>query len=175
MIIKDNNFRVMKLFFDSPDKSFYVRQISRLTRLSPPGILKIAGKLKREGLLVSKKEKVVEEISASRSEKFIHLKLCYNILALFDSNLINFLRDVYEEPEAIVVFGSFARGEDISTSDIDIAVVTGKRANVSLKNFEKHISRKINVYEIKLAECQPQFLNNLANGYVLYGRLEVVR
>jgi len=53
------------------------------------------------------------------------------------SGLIALLKDKYEEPEAIVVFGSYARGEDTSESDIDIAVVTKKKKpNWILKNLQ---------------------------------------
>ena len=41
MIIKDNNYKVMKLFFDSPEKKMHIREIARMTKLSPPGVLKI--------------------------------------------------------------------------------------------------------------------------------------
>jgi predicted nucleotidyltransferase len=175
MITKDNNFKVMRLFFDNPEKKFYLREIARATRLSAPGVLKIIKRLKSEGLLVSEKGKVVEDIFVNKNEKFLSLKRCYNLFMFFDSKLVKFLRDVYEEPEAIVAFGSYARGEDISTSDVDIAVVTKKRIEASITKFENALKRKINVYEIKLSECKPEFLNSLANGIVLYGNLEVVK
>lgn len=174
MLTKDNTYKIMKLFFDYPDKEFHIRKIARLTKLSPPGTVKIVKKLKKEGLLNTKKEKIVEKVYASKTEKFFLLKKFYNILSLFESGLINFLRDKYEEPEAIVVFGSYSKGEDISISDIDIAIITKKEMSLNLKKFEKILKRKINIYEIQIENCDREFINSLVNGVVIHGFLKVV-
>lgn len=174
MLTKDNKYKVMKLFFDSPEKRFHIREIARMTDLSAPGVLKILKKLKEEGLLISEKGKVVENVKASRNEKFFLLKKSYNILSLLESGLTDFLRDKYEEPEAIIVFGSYSRGEDTSESDIDIAIVTKKEIKLDLKKFEKALKRKINTYEIQIDKSEKEFLNNLANGTIVYGYLKVL-
>jgi predicted nucleotidyltransferase len=165
----------MKLFFDSPDAKFHIREIARQTKLSPPGVLKILKKLKEETLLVSQRENVVENVKASRNEKFFLLKKAYNSLSLFESGLINCLREEYEEPEAIVVFGSYSRGEDNPKSDIDIAIVTKREAKLDLKDFEKQLKRKISIYEIQICDSSKEFLNSLANGAVVYGFLRILQ
>ncbi len=175
MLRKDNNYKVMKLFFDSPDKKFHIREIARQTGLSPSGVLIILKKLKEETLLVSEKENVVENVTASRNEKFFLLKRAYNTISLFESGLIRYLKDNYEEPEAIVIFGSYSKGEDISQSDIDIAIVTKKEIELDLKDYEKYLKRKINTYEIQIGTARSEFLNNLANGIVVYGFLRVLQ
>ena len=175
MLTKDNNYKVMKLFFDNPEKKFHIREIARQTGLSAPGVLKILKKLETESLLVSKRENIVENVKASRTEKFFLLKKAYNALSLFESGLINRLKDKYEEPEAIVIFGSYSKGEDISQSDIDIAVVTKKEAQLDLKGFEKYLRRKIRIYEIQINDAEKEFLNNLANGTVIYGFLRILQ
>jgi len=174
MIVKDNNLKIMKLFFENPEKKFHIREAARLTGLSAPGVLKIIGRLKKEGLLNSEKGKVVENVFATKTEKFIQLKRCYNILSLFDSGLVEVLREEYEEPEAIVLFGSYSEGSDIFKSDIDIAVVTEKKSKLDLKRFERVLKRKINIYEIQIGGCDKEFLNALANGILLYGYLKVL-
>jgi len=165
----------MKLFFDSPEKSFHIREIARLTGLSAPGVIKILKKLKEENLLESERDKVVENVRVTKSQKFFLTKKSNNTLSLFDSGLISYLKDKYEEPEAIVVFGSYSRGEDISGSDIDIAVVTKKEMDLDLKRFEKYLRRKVSIYEIQVDSSEKEFLNNLANGTVVYGFLRVLQ
>ncbi|MGD0995593.1 MAG: nucleotidyltransferase domain-containing protein [Candidatus Bathyarchaeia archaeon] len=165
----------MKLFFDNPDGKFHIREIARQTNLSAPGVLKILKKLKKETLLVSEKENVVENVKASRNEKFFLLKKCYNFLSFYESGLLDFLKDKYEEPEAIVVFGSYSDGEDTSESDIDVAIVTKKSVELDLKLFESLLKRKINVLEIQIGESGKEFLNNLANGTVVSGFLRVLQ
>lgn len=175
MITKDNNYKVMKLFFDAPEKRFHIRQIARLTRLSAPGVAKIVARLKGRELLLSEKNGVVENVFASKNERFMHIKRCYNIFRVLESGVLEVLRSRYEEPEAIVLFGSFARGEDTSKSDIDLAVAAREDAErLDLKKFETMLGRKLNVYPIRIKECKDEFLNNLANGIVLHGYLKVI-
>lgn len=174
MLTKNNSFKIIRIFFDSPEKKFHIREIARITRLSPPAVMKIAEKLSKEGLLISEKGKVVTDLSASKSEKFIQIKRSFNLYSLYECGLVAFLRNVYEEPEAIVLFGSYSRGEDTSKSDIDIAVITGKRIMPDIKRFERPLCRKISIDEINIKEAEDSFLNSLANGIVLYGYLKVL-
>lgn len=165
----------MDLFFKYPERKFHLRELERITKLSMPGVRKIVRKLEKEGLLISKKEKVVINFYASRNEKFTALKRSYNIYSVFISGLLNFLRKEYEEPEAIVLFGSFSRGEDISKGDIDISVVTSKHKSLNFSKFKNILSRDIKIYEIKIENAESEFINTLANGVVLYGYLKVIK
>ena len=175
MLTKDNNYKVMKIFFDNSERKFHIREIARQTNLSAPGVLKILKKLKKENLLISEKENVVENVRITKNEKFFLLKKCYNFLSLYESGLTDFLKDKYEEPEAIVVFGSYSNGEDTSQSDIDVAIVTKKCVELDLKKFEKILKKKINILEIQIGGSEKEFLNNLANGAVIYGFLKVLQ
>jgi len=175
MIAKDNSYKVMKLFFDNPDRKIHIREIARQVNLSAPGVSKIIFRLKKEGLLLSEKTNLVENVFALKSEKFLRLKRCYNLLSVQESDLVGFLCQEYEEPDAVILFGSYAKGEDNSKSDIDIAVITNMAKAPDLKRFEKHLGRKINLYEIKIKDCEKEFLNNLANGVVLHGYLRLIQ
>lgn len=167
MITKDNTFKIMKIFFQFPEKSFHLREISRLTGLSLPGVKKIIAKLEKEKLLISKKEKMFVNVYASRNNKFVNLKRAYNLYVL--SDFTNYLNEIYEHPEAIIVFGSYSKGEDISRSDIDIAIVTDLHKEINFSRFEKKFSRNINLFEINLKKVEKSFLNSLFNGIVLSG------
>lgn len=172
MITKDNILKVMELFFKCPEKNFHLREIARLTNLSLPGVKKIIWKLEKEKLLITKREKIFVNVYATRNQKFIDLKRSHNLYAL--SDLREYLKNIYEEPEAIIVFGSFSRGEDISKSDIDIAVITPTNKTTNLTKFENKLSRKINLFEIQLKKSENSFLNSLANGIVLSGNLNLL-
>ena len=74
-----------------------------------------------------------------------------------------------------MVFGSYSKGEDDSESDIDIAIVTKKEAKLDLKDLEKYLRRKISIYEIQINDSSKEFLNNLANGTVVYGFLRILQ
>ncbi|MBS3056945.1 MAG: nucleotidyltransferase domain-containing protein [Candidatus Aenigmarchaeota archaeon] len=174
MLTKDNTYKVAKLFFDFPEREFHIRELARLTKLSAPAIIKLTKKLEKTGIITIENGKLSKCIKASRSHVFLAKKQLYNIDALFSSGLVDFLQDIYEEPEAIILFGSYSRGEDISKSDVDIAVITKKRMNLNFDKFEKFLNRKINVMELQIKECEKELLNNLLNGIVLYGYFKVL-
>lgn len=138
-----------------------------------PGIRNIIKKIEKEYLVASKKEKVVTNVSATRNEKFVTLKRAYNMYVLMKCGLLTKLKEIYEEPEAIILFGSYSKGEDISKSDIDIAIITHLHKQPDLSPFENKLKRKIVIYEMDIKKAEPEFLNTLANGVVLSGYLRV--
>ena len=116
---------------------------------------------------------VVKNFYAARNQKFIQLKRLYNIYSLFSA--VDYLKNIYEEPEAIVLFGSYSKGEDISQSDIDIAVITSNHKEIKISKFEKKLTRKIKIYEIQIEKAEKEFLNTLINGIVLDGYLNIIK
>ena len=83
------------------------------------------------------------------------------------------MEEQYGHPEAIILFGSYSRGEDTETSDIDLAVATTKKLSLNLTLYEKKLKRKISIHEITLEKVSEEFLNNLANGLVITGYLKI--
>mgnify|MGYP001574587575 CR=1 FL=1 len=175
MITKDNNLKVMEVFFKNPSRSFHIRELSRITKLSSTGIIKIIKRLKNENLLVSKKEKITEEVRPTFNEKFYLMKRIYNIYSLYDTVLIKCLKDFYEEPEAIILFGSYSKGLDTEKSDIDLCIVTNKKDLPDLINFEKKLNRKINIINLNLNNIKETFKNSLANGMILEGYIKLIK
>lgn len=175
MITKDNNLRVMELLFKLPYRPFHIREIARLTGLSSTGVIKIIKKLKKEHLLVSKKNNTVEEIKPDFNGRFPLMKRLYNVYSLYDSGLIYCLKLFYEYPKAIILFGSYSDGTDTEKSDIDIAVISGKKNTPDFKKFEKKLARKINIHLINLDDASNEFKNSIANGIVLEGFAEFIK
>ena len=175
MITKDNNLRVIEEFFKNPARSFHIRELSRITKLSSTGVIKIIKRLKNEDLLVSKKEKITEEIRPTFNDKFYVMKRIYNIYSLYDIMLIKYLKDFYEEPEAIILFGSYAKGLDTEKSDVDLCVITNKKDLPDLIIFEEKINRKINIINSRINNLKKTFKNSLANGIVLEGYVELIK
>ncbi len=175
MITKDNNLKVLEIFFKNPDKSFHIRELSRMTGLSSTGIIKIIKRLKNEDLLVSKKEKITEEVKPTFNDKFYLIKRIYNIYSLYESGLINYSKKFYEEPKAIILFGSYSKGLDTEKSDIDICVITDKKDVPDLTIFEKKLNRKINVINSNINNMKKEFKNSLINGILLEGYIELIK
>ena len=75
-------------------------------------------------------------------------------------------------PNDMILFGSYARGEDLENSDIDIFLEC-KKEEINLSNFENHLNRKIQLHFKDNFKNYPKELkNNIVNGIVLDGYLE---
>ena len=175
MITKDNNLKIMELFFKSPYRPFHIREIARLTGLSSTGVIKIIKRLKREKLLVSRKTNNLEEIKPDFNGRFLLMKRLYNIYSLYDYGLVEFVKSYYEMPQSIILFGSYSTGTDTEKGDIDLAVISSKKEIPDFKKFESKLSRKINLHLIDLKNTSKEFINSLANGIVLEGFAEMMK
>ena len=175
MITKDNNLRIMELFFKFPYSSFHIRELARLTGLSSTGVIKLIKRLKKEKLLVSKKSNNIDEIKPDFGGRFPIMNRLYNIYSLYDSGLVEYIKKYYEMPQSIILFGSYSNGSDTEKSDIDIAIVSGKKNLADIGKFEHKLSRKINLHLIDIKNTPKEFINSLANGIVLEGFTEIIK
>ncbi len=165
---------VLEFFLVHPTREVHLRELARALRISFPWTRRLVSVLAKEGFLVRKKGHNLVLVKANRDyELFRALKRSYNLFALHKSGLVSHLVDIYGRPAAIVLFGSFSRGEDTESSDVDIAVVTKKGINADLSLFEKQLQRKIRITEISIEAMDSEFAITLANGIVLSGYLEV--
>lgn len=104
---------------------------------------------------------------------FIALKRSRNLYTLYECGLVSYLTELYGRPEAIVLFGSYARGEDTEQSDIDVVVITPKKLSCNLDKYEKKLQRKIQVKELLKEDIPSEFTTTLINGIVLSGYLQL--
>ncbi|MBI2144066.1 nucleotidyltransferase domain-containing protein [Candidatus Woesearchaeota archaeon] len=164
---------VLEHFLLNPASEFHLRELARLVKVSFPWVRKVVNELVKEGYLVKKKRRGLVLVRADRESKlFLALKRSHNLFRLYKSGLVSYLVDNYTRPEAVVLFGSYSRGEDTETSDVDIAVITSSRRENFLAGFEKVLRRKVRVIEMRKAEASDEFWNTLINGIVLCGYLQ---
>mgnify|MGYP001565735874 CR=1 FL=1 len=170
MIEKSTIQKVLAVFFENPSREFHLRELSRLLKLSMPTIITATDKLAKEKLIIKEKGRVITKVIANRGYiDFVRLKRLHNLEIIYNSSLISHLSELYNQPKAIILFGSFSRGEDIEKSDIDIAVITNKKLNLDLSEYEKRLKKAINLHEIDLDKISEEFRANLLNGIVLEG------
>ena len=170
MVEKSNRERVVGVFLDSPTSKFHLRELSRRLKLSMTTRITETDILVKQGLINKKKGKVITEVYANREGNWFRwYKRCANLFSLYLSGLVEHLIEEYNHPKAIILFGSYARGEDIEKSDMDIAIITQKELKLDLTRLEKIHKRKISIHEIKIEKTSEEFQKNLKNGIVLEG------
>lgn len=168
---------VKRYFFINPTGKLRVRDIERKACVPLPSAIRYANELVSEGLLKRTKISGVVFYSADRSsQKFTVEKRLFNIGQLFESGLSSLLKEKYGNP-AIVVFGSYAIGEDVEDSDIDIFITSCVKPEADLKPYEKKLHRKIQlfVHESITSVKNRELENSIVNGVIINGSLEVFR
>lgn len=150
------------------------RNISKILKVSPTAVAKSLNKLKNQNLIKIEKLKTINFISLNRDEpKTVELKRVENLRNIYLSNLLDYL-EVELAGGTIILFGSYSRGEDTNTSDIDIAVIGRKDKLLKLGDYEKNLNREINInFYNSWNEIHKNLRDNILNGIILQGSVEL--
>ena len=105
-------------------------------------------------------------------------KIPYHLQLVYESGIIEKINEEFPGNTAIVFFGSYRRGDDVRTSDLDIAVeVPGVSNPQHLEfatmniGFRKNVG--VNLLIFSRDNVDINLFANIANGIVLQGFLEV--
>ncbi len=163
---------ILELFLKNPDKDYHIRELAYKLKLSPTTATKYLEILTKKGLLSKKKERshIIYE-AFTQNSNFKLAKLTYNLEQLQKTKLTRTLEEFYNHPEAIILFGSYSKGEDSQKSDIDIAVITAKKDFPKLQSFETRLGRQIQIFPTTSEKIRKNqhLTNKLINGIVLLG------
>ena len=180
LLTENSKQRVLEVLFRYPEKEFSLSDMAREAGVAKPHIGVILAKLEQLGFITITKLTKIWRIRANQqSGNFVKSKIIYHLNFMYQSGLVEFFTEHFGNPKAIILFGSFRRGEDFSTSDIDIAIETEETEGYKtmglrvLADFEREIGRKIQIHLFNRKNVDVHVFNNIANGIVLAGFLEV--
>jgi len=172
--------KIIEILFKYPEKEFSLSDLAKEAGVAKANIGGILTDFQEAGLISIEKLAKIWRIKANQTNwLFIRSKIVYNLNFVYKSGLVEFLVDHFKNPKSIVLFGSFRKGEDLSNSDIDIAIesdeineyeVIGLR---ELSEFESMIERRIQLHLFSRQSVDINVFNNIANGILLWGFLEV--
>ncbi|MBI2129939.1 nucleotidyltransferase domain-containing protein [Candidatus Woesearchaeota archaeon] len=172
--------KISEVLFRFPEKEFSLNDLAREASVAKANIGNILGSFQEAGLITIEKLTKIWRIKANQANLFYRRnKIVYNLAAAYNSGIVEFLVDYFKNPKALVLFGSFRKGEDLSNSDIDIAVESDEAKDYKimelreLSEFEKIFGRKIQIHLFSRKNIDINVFNNIANGIVLWGFLEV--
>lgn len=175
--MKQKNIKeiIKNYFFLHPTAKFRVRQIERTMKIPLPSVIRYTKELEKEEILKAIVTANIKIYVANRvSNSFILQKRLFNIQQLFNSGLVEYIKNDLSNP-SVIVFGSYSKGEDIESSDIDLYIETPSKKSLSLKNFEKKLERNIQLFVYKSIKKinNKELSNNIINGIILNGFVEV--
>lgn len=167
---------ILRFLFINTGKSFNARNLAIALEVSQPAISKALPELEKVGYIKVQRDKLSKRLSIELNRgnpDSIGLKRADNLKQLYDSGFVKFLYDYYEGA-AIILFGSYAFGEDTVTSDVDIVIIGIKKEKPDLTKYEKMLERTITInYYDSLKDIDKHLLSNILNGITLKGAVEL--
>ena len=152
------------------------RTIANLLKVSPTAVSKSLMLLEKEGLVkIEREEKMnLSLVRLNREDsRAIGLKRAENLKMLYESGLVEDLEEKFPG-STIILFGSYAYGDDTIKSDVDIAVIGCKDKEIDLDNFERLLEREIRINFYKdFKKIHEHLKENLYNGIILKGGFEL--
>ncbi len=179
LFFRESIFAVAERIFNYPNKTFHVRMLAEETGLSTTAVVRSIDELRDFRIITVEETALTKNIKADlNSNAYPFYKTIFNLYCLKHYGFVDELVRLYAA-EFIVLFGSFAKGEDIEDSDVDICVVSQKKSvelpSKNIQNYEKKFCRRINIHLLHSLEgSSNEFKNALANGVVLHGYLKVL-
>jgi len=172
--------RVMQWFFSFPSGYIGLTDLSEELGIAKTTARQAVIILEKTGFLKIEIMGKMWKISCVNNHPYnFTWKLTYNLNLLFSSFILNEIHKIIPYPKAIILFGSYRKGDDIETSDLDIAVeVIGNEEPkiIELRHLEDFGYRKnvpVHLYVFSRNNIELNLFANIANGIVLEGFLEV--
>jgi len=171
--------KIMNWFFSCPEKEVTLNELCKLSKVSKSNVSKTLNKLIVKGLVLKTPRANLWRLRANTSSvSFQRKKIAWNLNLVSETGIVELVRQKYPQTRVITLFGSYRKGDDISTSDIDIAVIAPniKETEISTIAHIQKLGHRTNV-SVNLHLCSYKtvdinLFSNIVNGIVLSGFLE---
>jgi predicted nucleotidyltransferase len=153
--------RVLNYLYENPGEKFTVRSLAKDTKITRSTLQTHLQLLQNGGIVSGGKWNDTWENRWKKTMYFIE--------KINSSGLVGYLEKELGA-SAVVLFGSFSKGESNKSSDIDLFVQSARDKKVNLSGFEKTLGREIQLFtEVKISKLPKHLLNNVLNGIKLKG------
>lgn len=172
--------KTLYFFFSFPKKEIGLNELVKEIKISKTKANQIVHQIVKEGFL---KKEIIGK-SWRISNNFNHRynktkKILYNLDLIYESGIIEKIRRKILNSRAIILFGSYRKGDDNEKSDIDIAVevLDGKLLRIEklgvINKFGYRKNIEVNLHIFSRNKIDINLFSNIANGIILDGFLEV--
>ena len=176
--------KILQWFFSYPTIPISLSELAKELLISKKTANRIVLQLIEEKFLI--KEEIGRTWRISSNPKHLYnltKKISYNLSLvyqlLYNGELMNRIYETVGNSKAIVLFGSYRKGDDNEKSDIDLAVeVIGNQdlkiinlGTISQFGYRKNVP--VNLHVFSRNKIDINLFSNIVNGIVLAGFLEV--
>ena len=175
------HLKVLSLFLENPHTSYYLRESARILNMDPMTVKRSLDLLVEDEFLVKVEEKNrILYRTNIENPALRHLKISYNLSWLREKGMVDFIINRMKSVTSIMLFGSFAKGENDENSDVDILTISLDKDKPTAE-LAKLLGRDVNLVNFTPAQWSNQAKNNRAfyldvitDGILLYGTKPVV-
>lgn len=178
---KITQLTILELFIKNPYERYYLREASRMLDLSPMTVKRALDLLVKDRLLLREEFKNQILYKANmESTAFKHLKVAYNLAWLEEKGIVDYLKENLAGMSSLVLYGSFAKGENDERSDIDLLAISAspKKRGIRLQEL---LEKETSLTVFKPSEWKEQakknkafYIDVITEGIVLFGTRPVV-
>ena len=166
-------------FFAYPEEEFSLNDIAQKLKIAKTTANIVISQLARDGFIsVSKLGKLWRIKANQRHRWFTTRKIPFNLRIVYESEIIDWVEREIPNAKSIILFGSYRSGDDIKTSDLDIAVEIPEENDLDIwkayiKNLGYRENVTVNIHLFSRKKIDINLFANIANGIILKGFLEV--
>ena len=172
--------KVQAWFFAYPTKEFTLNEIYKAVGIAKTTASQTVQQLAAENFLVKETIGNLWRIKANQGHPdFVIRKIPHNLQLVYESGIVEYTKSLFPQSRAIILFGSYRKGDDTHESDIDIAVEvlddkelrTSEIGGIHELGYRKNV--KVNAHIFSRNKIDINVFTSIANGILLDGLLEV--
>ena len=166
--------KVLRWFFSFPDREIGLNDLSEALRVSKTTAKKVVLQLVEEGFLNKEILGKIWRISCNQNHDYnFTYKISWNLTLVLESFILKAVHDILRNPKAVILFGSYRKGDDNEKSDIDIAVEFGNINKKDASLFRVHVLGRVNdKIDVQVYDVLPEKIKKEIdkNGRIIYER-----
>ena len=172
--------KVLFWFFSFPTREIGLSDLSEAAGIAKSTANKIVTTLVNEQFLNLEFVGRVWRISCKQNHIYnFSKKISYNLMMVYESGILQEIHRRIPNPKAVILFGSYRKGDDTEKSDIDIAVEVVGDQEIKIEllgilpafGYRKDV--QVNLHTFSRNRIDINLFSNIANGIVLEGFFEV--
>ena len=166
---------VLELFLNEPTKHWHFKDVVKQARISEDRANYWLIKLMKEDIInhVKPRGKMPYFIAKYEHPNYENKKKLYALNRMFEAGLLSRLQSL-KNAKAVVIFGSFARGDWNEDSDIDVFIY-GDPEELKFGAIWKGLGRAVEIHTAKtkkvLSGIRPGLLKIVVKGYFVKGNV----
>ena len=175
----DALLKALYWFFAYPNKEIGLSDLAKETGVSKVTANRVVAKLIEEEFLEKEILGKTWRISCNLEHRYnLSVKVPFHLTQIYEKGVVDTILKKIPNAKATILFGSYRKGDDNNTSDIDIAVeITGDEEPKTIQlgileqiGYRKNVPVQLHIFSRNKVDLN--LFSNISNGIVLSGFLE---